>query len=150
MNSILIVSKEDIDEKLKFLRHKIEELNFPVECLIQTWIAKRSLPQNALLHRWFRTIAEWCNEKGIELKENGVKKKWRDEDAKLLMKRAFLGTKQVEVNGKMYTSDVSTADLNVSEMFDFMVKVETWAIDKGISLHVPEGCEYEALRDKNA
>jgi hypothetical protein len=41
-----------------------------------------------------------------------------------------------------------TSELETGEIYIFLCKVESWAMNIGCHLTIPQSCEYQQLRDK--
>lgn len=87
---------------------------------------KRSLSQNALLHKWFGVIADETGDTA-----DGVKYD---------LKRMFLPSVEREsrITGESVMVPKRTRDLTKEEMRDFMTRIEAWAATWGIALPHPE------------
>jgi hypothetical protein len=92
----------------------------PQEIVIRTYRQKRSLQQNALLHKWFDEIAKTTGE-------------YTADDIKTLMKAKFSPTKLV--CGEMIPS--ATSSLNSAQMAEFMEQVSAFAATYGVALTQP-------------
>lgn len=103
----------------------------------------RSLSQNSLAHCWFAEISRWLISNGREF----ATPEW----CKDAMKHTFLGYEDVfdtdVVTGISTRRQVlrHTSKLDVGEMKLFMDLVYSWALDKGLPLTIPEGCQYDEL-----
>ena len=85
---------------------------------------KRSLSQNALLHRWFGIIADETGNTRDDIKEA-----YRD---------MFLDKVPVQIGGKECLVGRSTTKLSTAEMAEFMDKVQAHAASElGILLPLP-------------
>ncbi len=140
MGNKLIVDSRDIDE----LNAEIVEMlkGGPVSVKVSSH-SKRSIPQNATAHMWFGELSRWLISKGKDF----ATPEW----VKSAMKSTFLGYVEVVdtdvVTGKKTTrSDLRhTSSLETGEMKLFMDMIYHWALDRGIMLTIPEGCEYQKL-----
>ena len=92
----------------------------PHAIVIRTYRQKRSLQQNALLHKWFDEIAKTTGE-------------YTADDIKTLMKAKFSPTKLV--CGEMIPS--ATSSLNSAQMAEFMEQVSAFAATYGVALTQP-------------
>jgi hypothetical protein len=141
--SHLIVDSRDIPE----LTEKIIELlkSGPVSVDVKSH-SKRSLPQNALAHAWFGELSRWLIGKGKDF----ATPEW----VKCAMKSTFLGYVEVVdtdvVSGRKTTRSVlrHTSSLDTGEMKLFMVMIYLWALDRGVALTIPDGCEYQKLTNQ--
>ena len=103
----------------------------------------RSLSQNATFHMWMAEMSRWLTSHGREF----ATPEW----CKDAMKHTFLGYEDV------FDTDVvtgistrrqalrHTSKLDTGEMKLFMDLVYAWALDKGLPLTIPEGCQYDEL-----
>ena len=103
----------------------------------------RSMSQNNLAHLWFGEISKWLTGHGRDF----ATPEW----CKDAMKHTFLGYEDV------FDTDVvtgistrrqalrHTSKLDTGEMKLFMDLVYAWALDKGLPLTIPEGCQYDEL-----
>ena len=104
---------------------------------------KRSLSQNALAHKWFGELSAWLISKGKDF----ATPEW----VKAAMKSTFLGYVEVVdtdvITGKKTSRQElrHTSSLDTGEMKLFMDMVYHWALDRGMMLTIPEGCEYQKL-----
>ena len=70
------------------------------------------------------------------------------------LKKTYLGCEEVTytdfITGEKTTiwEPRHTSDLDTGEMHIFLVKVEMWCAQFGLVLTIPNGCEYQQLRDK--
>ena len=70
------------------------------------------------------------------------------------LKKTYLGCEEVTytdfITGAKETSwePRHTSLLDTGEMHIFMCKVEAWCAQFGLALTIPNGCEYQQLRDK--
>jgi NinB protein. len=114
--------------------------------ILKPWSEKRSLSQNATFHMWCGELSDYLTKRG--------RTQATPEFCKDLLKYTFLGfeTKtftdaitgeQQDVQQLRHTRDLKSAD-----MFDFMTRVQAWAIDIGCFLTVPENCEFERNHHK--
>lgn len=85
---------------------------------------RRTLPQNALFHKWVNVIA---TETGND-----------DEATKDALKQMFLPPQIVDMGGVLVEGRRSTAALNTADMAQFMKRVQGWAASEGIALPQPE------------
>jgi len=90
---------------------------------------RRTLPQNALFHKWVAVIAE---ETGND-----------NESTKDALKAMFLPPRIIDMGGALMEVRRSTAALNTSEMKLFMDKVSGWAASEGIALPQPEDMHHD-------
>lgn len=106
----------------------------------------RSLPQNALFHKW-------CGELSKHLIKGG-----RDyctfEWVKLALKATFLGSEVVTSVNLLTGEKASTkeirhsSDLDKGEMCDFLTKIQGWALDVNYILTAPIESEYMKLNER--
>ena len=92
----------------------------PQEIVIRTYRQKRSLQQNALVHKWFDEIAKTTGE-------------YSGDDIKSLMKSKFSPRKLV--CGEMIPT--ATSKLNAAQMAEFMEQVSAFAATYGVALTQP-------------
>jgi hypothetical protein len=85
---------------------------------------RRTLPQNALFHKWVSAIAL----------ETGN----HNEDVKDALKQMFLTPRIITMGDELKEVRQSTAALNVDEMTLFMMRIQGWAASEGIALPQPE------------
>ncbi|HAU5603708.1 TPA: hypothetical protein JD320_002904 [Citrobacter koseri] len=113
---------------------------------VKPWREKRSLSQNSLFHMWMTEISEYLIKSG----RTDATPEW----VKRNLKKTYLGSEEVTytdfVTGKKETTwePRHTSSLDTGEMHIFMVKVEMWCAQFGLSLTIPSSCEYQQLRDK--
>ncbi|APL17473.1 YbcN family protein [Escherichia coli] len=110
------------------------------------WRERRSLSQNALSHMWYTEISDYLINSG----RTDATPEW----VKRNLKKTYLGCEEVTytdfITGEKTTTwePRHTADLDTGEMHIFLVKVEMWCAQFGLALTIPNGCEYQQLRDK--
>jgi|DEB0MinimDraft_4_1074332.scaffolds.fasta_scaffold72566_2 hypothetical protein len=85
---------------------------------------RRTLPQNALFHKWVDQIA---TETGND-----------NESTKDALKAMFLPPRIIAMGDELKEVRQSTAALNVADMAQFMTRVQGWAASEGIALPQPE------------
>tara|TARA_A100001037_G_C15093877_1_gene610452 strand:- start:968 stop:1357 length:390 start_codon:yes stop_codon:yes gene_type:complete len=105
---------------LELVRASVGEMP-PVEVVFRTYRQKRSLQQNALLHKWFDEIAKATGE-------------YSADDIKTLMKAKFSPRKLV--CGEMIPT--ATSKLNSAQMAEFMDQVAAFAGTYGVALTQPD------------
>jgi len=94
-------------------------------CTLKRYQKRRSLNQNALLHKWLEIIADHT---GHDM-----------EEIKAMMKDRFLAKKPVTIGKVTRLIHPGTANLDVSQMSEFMSKVQAFAAtDLQISLPSPD------------
>lgn len=104
---------------------------------------RRSIPQNATAHMWFGELSRWLISKGKDF----ATPEW----VKAAMKSTFLGYAEVVdtdvITGKKTSRQElrHTSSLDTGEMKLFMDMVYHWALDRGMMLTIPDGCEYQKL-----
>lgn len=81
--------------------------------------SKRSLRQNALLHKWLSVIAEERYEAGYQMIPML--------DWKEYFRDCFLTPEIIEIQGKIVTKKKSTTKLSIKEMTSFLEKIEFYA-----------------------
>ncbi|MBA7773655.1 MULTISPECIES: YbcN family protein [unclassified Enterobacter] len=113
---------------------------------VKPWREKRSLSQNALFHLWMGEISGYLIKSG----RTDATPEW----VKRNLKKTYLGCEEVTytdfITGAKETSwePRHTSLLDTGEMHIFMCKVEAWCAQFGLALTIPNGCEYQQLRDK--
>ena len=113
---------------------------------LKDWREKRSLSQNSLSHVWYKEISDYLIKSG----RTDATPAW----VKRNLKKTYLGYEEVTytdfITGEKTTTwePRHTADLDTGEMHIFLVKVEMWCAQFGLALTIPNGCEYQQLRDK--
>lgn len=88
----------------------------------------RSAQQNRLYSKWVDIIAS----------ETGHQRRYM----RSFLACEILGVEEVFINGKMRHIPVSTADLNVNEMADFMKNVDAFAMALNINLPRPDDYKF--------
>ncbi|XUA17458.1 YbcN family protein [Citrobacter sp. OP27] len=118
----------------------------PLRLQVKQWRDKRSLSQNALSHMWYTEISEYLIKSG----RTDATPEW----VKRNLKKTYLGSEEVTytdfVTGEKTTTwePRHTADLDTGEMHIYLCKVEMWCAQFGLALTIPNGCEFQQLRDK--
>lgn len=140
MATNLIIDTRDIDDLNACIRTMLELGPVSVQLKSHT---KRSLSQNALAHKWFGELGAWLVSKGKDF----ATPEW----VKAAMKSTFLGYVEVVdtdvITGKKTSRQElrHTSSLDTGEMKLFMDMVYHWALDRGMMLTIPDGCEYQKL-----
>ncbi len=130
------------------LQAAIRKKGFP--CNVAISGAGRSLPQNALFHKWCEEIAQFFVRMGKTTFATGAPMNM--ENVKRNLKQTFLGeTPITDINLK--TGEVTeryelrrTSCLDKGEMHAFMTCIDVWANEHGIYLSHPEDSEYMKMR----
>lgn len=133
---------------LALLQAAIRKEGFP--CSVSITGAGRSLPQNALFHRWCEEIAQFFVRMGKTTFATGAPMDM--ENVKRNLKQTFLGEELIrDINLK--TGQVTeryelrhTSQLDKGEMHAFMTCIDAWASEHGIYLPHPEDSEYMKMR----
>jgi hypothetical protein len=128
----------------KLLQEQLET-GKPLRLQVKEWREKRSLSQNSLLHMWLAEISEYLINSG----RTDATPEW----VKRNLKRPILAAKRSPTPISFPEKTTMweprhTADLDTGEMHIFLVKVEMWCAQFGLALTIPNGCEYQQLRDK--
>lgn len=63
-----------------------------------------------------------------------------------VFKKYYCPSKQI-TDSKNYMVVKSTTLLDVGEMTFYLNKIESWCMDRGIKLHIPDDSEYKKLMD---
>ncbi len=134
--------------ELALLQAAIRKKGFP--CSVSITGAGRSLPQNALFHRWCEEIAQFFVRMGKTTFATGAPMDM--ENVKRNLKQTFLGEELIrDINLK--TGQVTeryelrhTSQLDKGEMHAFMTCIDAWASEHGIYLPHPEDSEYMKMR----
>ena len=140
MATNLIIDTRDLDDLNACIRTMLELGPVSVQLKSHT---KRSLSQNALAHKWFGELSAWLVSKGKDF----ATPEW----VKEAMKSTFLGYVEVidtdVITGKKTSRQElrHTSSLDTGEMKLFMDMVYHWALDRGMMLTIPDGCEYQKL-----
>ena len=140
MATNLIIDTRDLDDLNACIRTMLEIGPVSVQLKSHT---KRSLSQNALAHKWFGELSAWLVSKGKDF----ATPEW----VKAAMKSTFLGYVEVVdtdvITGKKTSRQElrHTSSLDTGEMKLFMDMVYHWALDRGMMLTIPDGCEYQKL-----
>lgn len=113
---------------------------------LKPWREKRSLSQNALSHMWYTEISEYLIKSG----RTDATPEW----VKRNLKKTYLGCEEVTytdfITGAKETTwePRHTSQLDTGEMHIFLCEVEAWCAQFGLALTIPNGCEFQQLRDK--
>ena len=113
---------------------------------LKDWHEKRSLSQNSLSHVWYEEISDYLIKSG----RTDATPAW----VKRNLKKTYLGCEEVTytdfITGEKTTTwePRHTSQLDTGEMHIFLCKVEAWCAQFGLALTIPNGCEYQQLRDK--
>lgn len=125
----------DEEERRKLIELiKMMDLSKPWEFSWKRY-GRRSLSANALYWTWLDTIAERTSIKDHQLNKDDIHD---------VMRHLFLGYETKHIKNITIESQLkSTASLSPSEFCFFMEKINAWAVDRGILLPTPDGCEYD-------
>ena len=140
MATNLIIDSRDLEDLNACIRTMLELGPVSVQLKSHT---KRSVPQNATAHMWFGELSRWLISKGKDF----ATPEW----TKSAMKSTFLGYVEVVdtdvITGKKTSRQElrHTSSLDTGEMKLFMDMVYHWALDRGMMLTIPDGCEYQKL-----
>lgn len=126
----------------------IRAKGFP--CNVAITGAVRSLPQNALFHKWCECAAQFFVSMGKATFATGAPMNM--ENMKRNLKQTFLGEELIQdINLK--TGEITeryelrkTSELDKGAMHHFMTLVDGWAAEHGIYLPHPEDSEYMKMR----
>lgn len=122
------------------------DLNTTYRVNIVKWREKRSLSQNALQHVIYGDISKF-------LIANG-RPDWCADTVKKNMKNKFLGWKKEEfvdvLTGEIKEVEalISTSKLDVGESYNYTTNLLDWCVGVGISIKIPETCEYRQLQQQ--
>ena len=126
----------------------IRAKGFP--CTVTIAGASRSLPQNALFHKWCAEIAAFFVSMGKTTFATGAA--MNEVNMKRNLKQTFLGEEEIE-DIDLRTGEITkrselrhTSDLDKGEMHAFMTCVDKWAMEHGIYLSHPEDSEYQRMQ----
>ena len=130
------------------LQAAIRKKGFP--CNVTITGAGRSLPQNALFHKWCECAAQFFVKMGKTTFATGAPMNM--ENMKRNLKLTFLGEEVVrDINLK--TGEVTeryelrhTSELDKGAMHAFMTCIDVWANEHGIYLPHPEDSEYQRMK----
>lgn len=133
---------------LAILQAEIRKKGFP--CNVAITGAGRSLPQNALFHKWCEEIAQFFVRMGKTTFATGAA--MNAENVKRNLKQTFLGEEAVrDINLK--TGEITeryelrhTSQLDKGAMHSFMTCIDNWAQEHGIYLPHPEDSEYQRMK----
>ena len=134
--------------ELSALQAAIRKKCFP--CNVAITGASRSLPQNALFHKWCECAAQFFVSMGKTTFATGAPMNMPN--MKRNLKLTFLGEEVIrDINLK--TGEVTeryelkhTSDLDKGAMHSFMTCIDAWAAEHGIYLPHPEDSEYMKMR----
>lgn len=138
---VRIDNRLQIENRLEYVRRRLCDWNYDQAAVIRVerYVPHASDAQVALLHIWFRKMAEFFNKKLTE--------KLTEEKMKTLMKHKFLSSTELVGSTECYKVK-SIKDLDVGEMQFFMDEVYNYATEYRCRLPIPEHSEYKKLRDK--
>ena len=140
MATNLIIDSRDLEDLNACIKTMLELGPVSVQLKSHT---RRSIPQNATAHMWFGELSRWLISKGKDF----ATPEW----VKAAMKSTFLGYAEVVdtdvITGKKTSRQElrHTSSLDTGEMKLFMDMVYHWALDRGMMLTIPDGCEYQKL-----
>ena len=114
--------------------------------VVKSWKEKRSISQNSLSHMWYAEISEYLIKSG----RTDATPEW----VKRNLKKTYLGCEEITYTDFITGAKESTweprhtSQLDTGEMHIFLCKVEAWCAQFGLALTIPNGCEFQQLRDK--
>lgn len=125
-----------VQEVYKILR---ESKKYRVNIVL--WREKRSLSQNNMYWKWLTEINQ---QKPLECDSGEFKgsELWHE-----VFKKFYCPSKQI-TDGDNYLVIKTTTLLDVGEMTHYLNKIESWCMDKGIKLTIPEDSEYYKLMEQ--
>ena len=102
------------------------------------WREKRSLSQNSLYWKW---VAEINKQSPLRVENSNLdgSELWHE-----VFKKYYCPVKNI-TNQENILPVKSTKLLDVGEMTFYLNKIEHWAIDRGLTLTIPEDSEYANL-----
>lgn len=103
---------------IDWLRDKPVDKKFKIKAFRK----KRTLDQNAYLHKLFEICAVIMN------KEYGHDY-WNKEKVKEFFKAEFIQEDTIEIKWKEFTYKKGTADMDTKEMTDFIQNMKAWMLD---------------------
>lgn len=143
-------------QSLPYIYTKLQEAaNDPGAYQVKITTTKgRSLDQNALFHKWCEEVANAFQCAGITHMRGGPEV--NKENIKTFFKKEYLHT--IYETAWSYAKNcwvkrvipARTRDLDVATMFEFMCCVQSWCCHHDIQLTIPQDCQYDKLRKKNA
>ena len=143
----IIKKKEDVKRILKDVYEKATHHDYvkPMTIHFEEYKNTRSHNQNSLSHVWYRAIAKYLE--GKMTWDDGTP--FTEDDVKQMLKWKYLPTKPTMLKGKEIHVPVDTSTLPSGEMYEFMERVNQWAIHKGLTLPVPEDSQFYKMRLQN-
>lgn len=138
---VVIWTEKDIDAFSERLKEIFQDE--PLKISWKNYKVTRSLSANRLYWMWMDTLAARFSEKGNA--------NYDREDIHAICRHKFLGYEDVvigrtEIKGQLR----STISMDKAEFFDYMQKVDDWAISLGIELVRPEKGEYSDMVKEQA
>lgn len=117
-----ITSEETRRDAIRAL--EVLDLKWPQTMTLKRKVKRRTLNQNALLHKWITIMAEDCGYTIDEMKQ--------------ALKEELLEPIFYEALGKRRKRWPSTAEMDTKALSDFMAKIDILAAKMGIALPRPE------------
>ena len=148
-------------QKWKFVSYEQAELFFlewlkkwdwssDMEVQARKWVAKRSLPQNALYWQWMTQLAKHFSGLKMDDGDGGkIRVKFTKDDMHDLMRHRFLGyTDEKTVGSTVIPMQlISTTGLKTQPMHEYMSKIDAFAADNGCLLPHPADSEYMEYKE---
>jgi hypothetical protein len=108
---------------------------------IVEWRERRSLDQNSLYWKWLTEIDQQSPLKvdGSNINGNEL---WHE-----IFKKYYCPEKVI-TNNRVNVPTKSTKFLDVGEFHHYLNKIEYWCMERGITLTIPDACEYSDLKAK--
>jgi len=133
-------TREQLQQCFRFLAQSMPEKGWRI--IFEEWRDKRSLNASNLYWQWLTLMAEHFSRGG---------KKFTKDDMHDLMRHQFLGYEDKIVGSTKISQQLaSTANLDTSQMYHYMTKIDAWAADHGCLLPHPADAEYAQYREAAA
>lgn len=142
MQFFLIKNKIEVEQRLKNIKTWIDDnwdFNDPLRIEFKKQGNKRSIDQNSLMWKWLNTISDWALSKGWI---NQDKRRKPEEVWKVYFLSQVFGSETVSMGKESFDVTPSTSELTVGEMQHLLEFIQSWAIDRGIALVIPQESEF--------
>lgn len=136
-HKIILYNESFVNRAKDYLSGLTVDTNDLFEVIVRPYIETRNLNQNALYWKWLSLMADHFNEKSLS--HHYTKEEMHD-----LMRHLYLGYEDIKVGNTIIKGQLkSTADLDRSEMSEYMQKIEAWAAQHDLLLPIPDEKQYE-------
>jgi hypothetical protein len=137
-SEIVIWSRKDLEQYVATLLAE-ELVEEPLKFTKKDYKVTRSLKANSLYRMW-------CDNLALEFSKRLKDTNYSGDDIHDICRHKFLGYTDIVIGKTTIKGQlISTSSLDKGEFFDFMTKVDDWAISAGVTLPRPAKSEYHKM-----